>query len=68
MKLSKLALISDDETYWLEDVSSGYARLKSEAELTRSIEPDPLPFYFCGHSHLPGIVRVDSSLIVNVIC
>lgn len=54
-----------DETYWLEDISRGFMTSKSEEALAKTLIKDPLPYYFCGHSHRPGFVRIAQTTIVN---
>ena len=55
---------SSDETYLLEDVSSGRPLLKSEDEIVGLVGDVPYPVILCGHSHIPRLVRLASGQII----
>ncbi|CAN7532357.1 metallophosphoesterase family protein [Rhizobium sp. LjRoot30] len=57
----------DDNTYWLEKVSTeGHIFLRPVEEIEALAEGIVQPLILCGHSHIPRIVRLrDGRLIVN---
>jgi putative phosphoesterase len=55
---------SSDETYLLEDVSSGRAVLKPEEEIVRLVGGVRYPVILCGHSHLPRLVSLAGGQII----
>lgn len=53
-------------TYLLEDVSSGFARVKNEPEIQALLGEAPTPQVLCGHTHVQRLVRLSSGpIIVN---
>ncbi|MBW9115225.1 metallophosphoesterase family protein [Rhizobium cauense] len=58
---------ADDNTYWLESVTSeGHLFLKPLAEIESLAKGADFPLILCGHSHVPRSVRLtDGRLIVN---
>ena len=57
---------ADDETYLLEDVSSGGVRLRSAADVAALLGEETASLVLCGHSHLPGATQLpDGPLVVN---
>jgi putative phosphoesterase len=55
---------SCDETYLLEDVSSGRPFLKSEQEIVRLVGSIRHPVILCGHTHIPRLVRLAGGQII----
>lgn len=56
----------DDTVYLLEDVSSGHAVVRSDAEARHLLDGVTHPLVLRGHSHLPRLVRLPGGpLIVN---
>lgn len=57
----------DDNRYWLEAVSpQGHVHARPLAEIESLAEGVAQPLILCGHSHLPGAVRLSNGrLIVN---
>jgi putative phosphoesterase len=53
-----------DETYLLEDVSSGRPLLKPEGEILRLLGDVRHPVILCGHTHIPRLVRLASGQII----
>ena len=57
---------ASDETYLLEDVASGKALLRPEAEILRLVKGVRHPVIVCGHSHNPRLVSLaNGQMIVN---
>jgi len=57
---------SSDETYLLEDVTSGFPVVRPDAEIIRLLSGVTQPVILCGHTHLPRVVRLSTGqLIVN---
>jgi predicted phosphodiesterase len=56
---------TDDETYLLELVTGGAARLAPPSTVNRRLGAAARAVNLCAHSHSPRIVRVDGRLIVN---
>lgn len=57
---------SDDLVYLMEDVSSGAALLRSEAEILELLGTVSSKIILCGHSHTPRILTLSSGhIIVN---
>jgi len=58
---------ADDNTYWMESVTSeGHVVLKPLAEIESLAKGADFPLILCGHSHVPRSVRLrDGRLIVN---
>ncbi len=57
---------ASDETYLLEDVASGRAMLRPEAEILRLAKSVRHPVIVCGHSHTPRLVSLaNGQMIVN---
>lgn len=55
----------NDSRYLLEDVSSGLPRMRDASAVANDIAGVRHPLILCGHSHLPGMLRVGETLIVN---
>lgn len=56
---------ADDASYLLEVVERGEARLARAAEIARRLDGAAASVMLCGHSHLPRVVRLGDTLIVN---
>jgi predicted phosphodiesterase len=57
---------SSDTTYLLEDVSGGFAQLRSGPQIQRLLEGTRARWIFCAHTHLQRLVTLDSGqTIVN---
>jgi putative phosphoesterase len=56
---------SNDEAYLLEAVEDGRVRLAPQAELLQRLGGVTAQLMLCGHSHIPRIVRIGDTLIVN---
>lgn len=56
---------SNDEAYLLEIVKDGGARLAVDAEIVQRLGGVTSELMLCGHSHIPRIVRIGDTLIVN---
>jgi len=57
---------ASDEAYLLEDVASGRAMLRPEAEILRLAKSVRHPVIVCGHSHTPRLVSLpNGQMIVN---
>ncbi|HWY46668.1 MAG TPA: metallophosphoesterase family protein [Bryobacteraceae bacterium] len=57
---------ASDEAYLLEDVASGRAMLRPEAEILRLAKNVRHPVIVCGHSHTPRLVSLaNGQMIVN---
>ena len=57
---------ASDETYLLEDVTSGRHMLRSEAEILRLVKSVRHPVMVCGHTHIPRLVSLaNGQMIVN---
>jgi diadenosine tetraphosphatase ApaH/serine/threonine PP2A family protein phosphatase len=57
---------SSDTIYLLEDVSAGFARVRSEDEIESLLASTDAPRVLCGHSHVQRMVRLASGrTIVN---
>jgi len=55
-----------DTVYLLEDVSSGYAVVRSDGEVRRLLNGADRPLVLCGHSHLLRLIRLkEGPVIVN---
>src|SRR5882762_6580637 len=55
---------SSDETYLLEDVSSGRPMLKSDSEIAGLLGDVRHPVILCGHTHIPRLVCLASGQII----
>lgn len=55
---------SSDMTYLLEDVSSGFARVKSEPQIEALLGETLTPQVLCGHTHVQRLVRLSSGRII----
>jgi len=55
---------SSDETYLLEDVSSGRPLLKSDSEIAALLSDVRYPVILCGHTHIPRLVSLASGQII----
>jgi putative phosphoesterase len=55
---------SSDETYLLEDVSSGRPLPKSDSEIAGLLGDVGYPVILCGHTHIPRLVSLASGQIV----
>lgn len=49
----------------LETVAHGGARLALPAEIRRRLGGEAAPIILCGHTHLPRLVQLDQTLIIN---
>jgi len=56
---------TDDSTYLLETVDSSGARFARPNEVSRRLNGTASDVMLCAHSHVPRIVRLGQSLIVN---
>jgi predicted phosphodiesterase len=57
---------SSDTIYLLEDVSAGFARVRSEREIQNLLGGAQAPWICCGHTHLQRMVKLTSGqTIVN---
>ena len=57
---------TSDTTYLLEDVSSGHALVRDEAEILQLLAGVRQSVVLCGHSHIPRVVRLgNGQTIVN---
>ena len=57
---------ASDETYLLEDVSSGRPMIRPEAEILRLVKSTRHPVVVCGHTHIPRLVQLaNGQMIVN---
>ena len=56
---------SNDDCYLLETVEHGESRLARPSEITARLEGVSAPVMLCAHSHIPRVVRMGNSLIVN---
>lgn len=56
---------SNDSLYLLESVGHGHARLADHSEIEQRLAGARAPVLLCGHSHVPRVVRTETSLIVN---
>jgi diadenosine tetraphosphatase ApaH/serine/threonine PP2A family protein phosphatase len=55
-----------DTVYLLEDVTSGYAVVRTNSEVRRLLDGTAYPLVLCGHSHVPRLVRFkEGPVIVN---
>ncbi len=54
----------DDEVYLLENVESGFPRLRTDDEISGLLGGTPSGIVLCGHSHLPRTVTLSSGQIV----
>ncbi|WP_432459488.1 metallophosphoesterase family protein [Agarivorans sp. QJM3NY_25] len=56
----------DDLIYLVDDVSQGFAQLRSEHEILALLEGQTSPLILCGHSHTPRVVNIgEQQLLVN---
>lgn len=56
----------DDTVYLLEDVASGHAVVRSDAEVRHLLDGATHPLVLCGHSHQPRLVRLpEGQLVMN---
>ncbi len=55
----------DDEAYFLEVVEQRRVRLATPDELTQRLGGFTEPVVLCGHSHIPRVVQLGATLIVN---
>jgi predicted phosphodiesterase len=57
---------ASDETYLLEDVTSGRPMIRPEAEIMRLVRSTRHPVIVCGHTHIPRLVSLaNGQIIVN---
>jgi len=57
---------ANDLTYLLENVKTGYARLRSDSEIMALLNGQSSNLIICGHTHIPRTVTLKSGqLIVN---
>jgi len=57
---------TDDLTYLLEDIDTGYARLRSDEKITELLAGKRCEMICCGHTHLPRVVTLNNGqTIVN---
>ena len=57
---------SNDLIYLLEDVSLGYAKLRSTDEILTLLNGQQSPLVLCGHTHTPRTVKLnDHQLVIN---
>lgn len=57
---------ASDETYLLEDVSSGRPMIRPETEILRLVKSTRHPVIVCGHTHIPRLVQLaNGQMIVN---
>jgi len=57
---------ADDGCYLLEDVSSGHAVVRDDAEIVELLAGTWQPVIVCGHTHIPRLVRLaNGQMIVN---
>ncbi|CAG0980702.1 hypothetical protein ANAEL_01728 [Anaerolineales bacterium] len=54
-----------DSTYLLETVERGRARLATQGEIAERLGKAKSPIILCGHTHIPRVVEVSGTLIVN---
>lgn len=55
-----------DETYLLEDVTSGRPVVREDGEIARLLKSVRHPVIVCGHTHIPRLVRLGTGqMIVN---
>ena len=54
----------DDTQYLLEDVSSGEAKLRDESKIIELLDDITSKFIFCGHSHLPHCVNLNTEQVI----
>jgi len=55
---------SSDTTYLLEDIGSGRAQLRSDAEIQALLGTVNSPWILCGHTHLQRLVMLESGRLV----
>jgi predicted phosphodiesterase len=55
---------ASDETYLLEDVTSGQPMIRPEAEILRLVKSVRHPVIVCGHTHIPRLVSLANGQIV----
>lgn len=53
-----------DEVYWLEDVTAGTPRVKSEERIIELLGPVSNPVIVCGHTHIPRIVSLQNGIVI----
>jgi len=57
---------ASDETYLLEDVTSGQPMIRPETEILRLVRSVRHPVIVCGHTHIPRLVSLaNGQLVVN---
>lgn len=57
---------ADDDTYLLEDPSTGYAQLRPMPVLEETLRGVDSRLMICGHTHIPRVVRLpDGRTVVN---
>ena len=57
---------ASDETYLLEDVSSGRPMCRPEGEILRLVKSTRHPVIVCGHTHIPRVVQLaNGQMVVN---
>jgi predicted phosphodiesterase len=55
----------DDNAYLLDTTADGVMISASKEEIAARLGAERAPLMLCGHSHLPRVVTLDESLIVN---
>jgi putative phosphoesterase len=56
---------SNNNTYLLETVENGRARLSTQQEIMRRLGEVESKEILCGHSHIPRVVEIPGSIIIN---
>ena len=56
---------SKDDVYLLETVENGRTRLATQTEIERRLGKPKSKEMLCGHSHIPRVVEIQGSIIVN---
>ena len=56
---------ANNNTYLLETVENGRARLSTQQEIIRRLGEVKSKEILCGHSHIPRIVEIPRSIIIN---
>ena len=56
---------SNNNTYLLETVEKGRARLSTQSEMIERLGKEKSKVILCGHSHIPRVVGIPGSIIIN---
>ena len=56
---------SKDDVYLLETVENGRTRLATQTEIERRLGKPKSKEMLCGHSHIPRVVEIQGSIIIN---